>query len=147
MRSSSLTANSDQLATLSTQWTVNDLREHLSCGELFIAKLASADASSTLGSSGAGVESASGVRVVGNRLLRSVAEKKSPSDNAASSPSPPLVNGVSNRVRAANVITTAHPLLRQLRARLHTAIGQVSQIMVTVESLVLMLADAVQIMQ
>ncbi len=121
----------------SKPWALTELRAHQAAGEPLIARIASADAKSSLDS---GVYTATSQRIVGSRLLRghssssTAAVTAAATEEAATKPRP-------------NVVATARPLIRQLRARLHTAIGIVSQSLVDVDSFLPGLCECAQNLQ
>nr|VZI10443.1 unnamed protein product [Spirometra erinaceieuropaei] len=135
----------------STTWTVRSLREHLERGESFVTRIASADAASSLGTQLDPLLSSppAHVRIVGSRLLRSLptANPDVADADSVSKPPPPTTTtkpAASQRLTSAVILASAHPLIRHIRARLHTAVGRLSQSLVDVDSLVAVLAEAVQ---
>ncbi|VDL91342.1 unnamed protein product [Schistocephalus solidus] len=139
----------------SVTWTVRSLREHLERGESLVSRIASADATSSLGTHLDPLLSSppAHVRIVGSRLLRSLPTTNpdvADADGVSSKPPPPLPPttttkpAASQRLTSAVILASAHPLIRHIRARLHTAVGRLSQSLVDVDSLVAVLAEAVQ---
>ncbi|BHF72118.1 demethylase [Sparganum proliferum] len=135
----------------STTWTVRSLREHLERGESFVTRIASADAASSLGTQLDPLLSSppAHVRIVGSRLLRSLPTANPDVADADSVNKPPRPTtttkpAASQRLTSAVILASAHPLIRHIRARLHTAVGRLSQSLVDVDSLVAVLAEAVQ---
>uniref|UniRef100_A0A5K3EJI0 [histone H3]-trimethyl-L-lysine(4) demethylase n=4 Tax=Mesocestoides corti TaxID=53468 RepID=A0A5K3EJI0_MESCO len=109
-------------------WTLAGLRSHLAWGEPLTTRIALADVSSNL-EAAAGVGPSS-LRLVGNRQLRGPTNP----DRGRTKPLPAHLN----------VVSAAHPLIRQLRARLHTTIGIISQALVDADAILAALSESIQ---